>query len=434
MTMRKDRLGRPFLYIASKEGGLKIFDLSDLAAPAPAAVIPTSEWNGLEVMNLEQYGHYLYLALGNHFPGVQQSPGMAIVDVADPETAFVTGFWISPDFHKGGAGIVKAEGDYAYLGAMDNGLIILDISNKNQIAHVKNFKPSLDFPHGPPPPGDTAKYNARGMEIRNDTLWLCYDRGGLRVLDVQDKENPIEFSRYCNSILTGFATAYNNLILDGARIYASIDYCGVEVLDASDPGDIRQMGWWRPWACPTNNPFVWAGSPGHANELAYDPDCKVLFVATGKSDLHLVSVADPENPDSCGFFGGVSNQIGTWGVDRSGDQIFLSYIFTFIPFSSNWTGVKILSYEACMPDAAASLDSGREIILFPNPASNTIRLKKDPSLRINALCLTDINGRKIRSFEPDNEAFNVSDVQAGVYILQFITRSGIIYRKVMIKN
>lgn len=432
MTIRKDRQGRPFLYVASKEGGLKIYDLADLSAPVAVTVIPVQNWGNLHVMNLEQYGNYLYLALGNHFSGVLQSPGLAIVDVADPEMPVVADFWASPDFDHGGAGIVKVEGNYAYLGAMEHGLIILNVADKNQITHVKNFKPDLDFPHGAPPPGDTAKYNARGMEIRNDTLWLCYDRGGLRVLDVQDKEDPVELSRYCNTNLTGYATAYNNLILDGNRIYAAIDYCGVEVLDVSDPADIRQMGWWHPWTCPTNNLFVWAGSPGHANELAYDKDCRVLFVATGKSDLHLVSVADPENPDSCGFYGGTGNQIGTWGVDLKDHQLFLSYIFTAIPFSSNWTGVRVLSYDACIPNAVANPDNTPEIEVFPNPAANTVYLKMNRELRVYGVYLTDINGRKVKIFDPGATELPLGGLPSGVYGLQVVTEKGVANRKLLV--
>ena len=432
MTMRRDRLDRPYLYIASKEGGLRIFNISDLSAPQSVKVIPTADLGGLQVMSLEQYGRYLYLALGNHFPGVVQSPGMAIVDVDEPEAAIVTDFWASPDFSSGGAGVVRAEGDYAYLGGMDNGLIILDVADKEHIAHVRNFKPDLDFPHGPPPPGDTAKFNARGMEIRNDTLWLCYDRGGLRVIDVRDKSAPVEFSRYCNSILTGFATAYNNIILRGNLAFLAIDYCGVEVLDVSDPLHIAQKGWWEPWTCPTNNPFVWGGSPGHANELAYDEDCKLLFVATGKSDLHILSVSDPAQPDSCGFFGGVDNQIGTWGVDLWQNSLFLSYIFTVVPFQSNWTGVKVLTYPACTPDAVFNPGTAPDFQVYPNPADGTARLQFTTGDRVLRIALLDAAGRPFRSFDPDNGELNLEGIPAGMYYLQVVMANGVGAKKLLI--
>ena len=156
MTMLHDQNDRPYLYIANKEGGLKIYDISRLSAPVEVKTIPISLLNNLHVMNLTQSGNYLYLALGNHFTS-SQSPGMAIIDVADPVNAGVTGKW---KFSKtdGGGGIVKVLGNYAYLGAMKHGLVILDISNKSDIKLVSQFVPDINYPDKKP---DAKKINAR---------------------------------------------------------------------------------------------------------------------------------------------------------------------------------------------------------------------------------------------------------------------------------
>src|SRR5262245_19688523 len=82
MTAKHDQQGKNFLYVAAKEGGLKIYDLSN--NPALKKTIAVSQFDSLEVMNLSQSGNYLYLALGNHFGSALQNPGMAIVDVSDP--------------------------------------------------------------------------------------------------------------------------------------------------------------------------------------------------------------------------------------------------------------------------------------------------------------------------------------------------------------
>ena len=90
----------------------------------------------------------------------------------------------------------------------------------------------------------------------------------------------------------------------------------------------------------------WFSSDGHANEIAYDKERKLLFVATGKSDLHVLSVADPRKPALCQVFGGTENRIGTWGVSIHKGRIYLAYICTLgIPFTSRWAGVKILTYR-----------------------------------------------------------------------------------------
>lgn len=132
-----------------------------------------------------------------------------------------------------------------------------------------------------------------------------------------------------------------------------MDYCGLEILDVSDPARIALVSWWNPWRCETN-PFNWLSSPGHANEIEYDRDCKRLFLATGKSDLHVVDVSNPALPDSCASFGSVDSNLGTWGVGVEGDRVYLSYACAVIPFFSRWTGFKVVTFDPCWTPVTAA--------------------------------------------------------------------------------
>src|SRR5205085_7057044 len=118
--------------------------------------------------------------------------------------------YIKLDTLLGGSGIVKVEGNYAYLGAMTHGLVILDVTDKNNIQFASRFVPSIYYPDANPTP---SFYNARGMEVKNDIVYLCYDAGGLRIINVQDKLNPVETGRYSNPVMNGLPRAYNNIIL-----------------------------------------------------------------------------------------------------------------------------------------------------------------------------------------------------------------------------
>lgn len=42
-----------------------------------------------------------------------------------------------------GGGIIETEGNYAFLGAMLNGMVILDISDKFNISFVSRFMPDI---------------------------------------------------------------------------------------------------------------------------------------------------------------------------------------------------------------------------------------------------------------------------------------------------
>jgi len=432
MTMEHDRLGRPFLYVANKEAGLRVYDISDIQSPALAREIGVNLLEGLEVMNLSQSGHFLYLALGNFFAG-DQNPGMAIIDVAEPANAQVRDVWKFSSPAKG-AGIVEVEGDYAYLGAMGHGLAILDVSDEDNIEFISLFTPDITFPDPNP---DPPKYNARGLAVKDDLVYLCYDAGGIRIIDVSDKQNPAEIGRYSNPALNARPRAYNNALLNGNLLYVSFDYCGLEILDVSNPENIVPLSWWNPWGCQSN-PLNWFSSPGHTNELAYDEGCGLLFLSSGKSDLHILDVSNPAQPDSCGHFGGVDNGIGTWGVAQFDNKVFLSYVCSFIPFASVRTGFKALVYETpCISDVAEVGNSGLRV--YPNPASSSLMVEWEEGLAGNGallLCLYDVMGERLLEKEAPGKAggcrLEVGGLPEGVYVLVAL-RDGKAYgRKVVV--
>ena len=339
MTSRHDSLGRPFLYVAAKEGGLRIYDVS--GAPVLVGTIPVASMGSLHVMSLFQSGQRLYLALGTHFFGTKQGAGLAVIDVSDPTRAGILGHW-KDDAAVGGAGCVEVVGELAYLGAMKSGLYILDVSHPSAIRRVSKFVPEIRFPDARP---DPKKFNARGMAVRDGIVYLCYDAGGLRLIDVKNPDRPLEIGRYSNPAMNGKPRAYNNIVLDGRLAYVTVDFVGFEILDISNPSAISLVSWWNPWN-PSLQPINWFTSPGHANEIAFDARKKIAFISVGKSDLQVLSVADPVHPQLIGKFGEASDQMGTWGVSIHSDRVYLSYICTLgIPFNSRWTGIKVLRYK-----------------------------------------------------------------------------------------
>ncbi len=416
MTMAHDNSGKPFLYVANKEAGLKIYDISNLGSPILKKTLPPSLYDTLDVMNLFQQGNYLYLALGNHFSKTQPS-GMAIVDIDTPEAAYVSDFWTLQG-SLGGAGIVAAEGNYAYLGAMGNGLVVLDVTDKNNIVYKSKIVPDINYPTPSPNPD---LYNARGMEVKNDVVYLCYDAGGIRIINVADKSKPMETGRFSNPLLNGKPRAYNNCVLDDTLLYVAVDYCGLEIINVKDTSKLSITGKWNPYNCPAIN---WFNTPVHANEIKLDRACQVLFISTGKSDLYVINITDPTNPDSCNIYGGVSNSIGSWGVDIFENKIFVSYVCAIIPFSSNWTGVKILTYAGCSGHVEIT-DSQSGLSLFPNPAKDFIQLRSDRYLsesEIESLRIYESSGREIPILflARVDKTVNIrtAELHAGIYFLR----------------
>ncbi len=388
MTMKSDRLGRSYLYIAQKEGGLNIYSTSTITAPKFVANLSRSALGGLDVMSLTQDGNYLFLALGNSFAD-GQAPGLAIVDISDATKPIVASTWKQATGTRG-AGFVAVENNRAYLAAMQSGLIVFDITNKNSIHEILRVKPDLAFPDTK---YDSAKINARGMEVRNGIVYLCYDAGGFRIIDCNGLDQPRELGRFANPKLNGHPRAYNNIVIDDSLAYIAVDYCGLEILNIKNPQAISLVSWWNPWSCELNS-LNWFSSNGHANEVALRKDCKKLFLSTGKSDMMVVDVSDPTHPDSCSTYGGINNNLGTWGIDVDQNNIYLSYICAIIPFSSNWTGVKILSYNSCTSSAVA-IQQPDENEVRAVITNNTLSIHSDQELRPENLCVVDLLGRNI---------------------------------------
>ena len=413
MTMLHDQLDRPYLYIANKEGGLKIYNISNIEKPYIVDSIKTTTFESLDVMNLHQDGNFLYLALGNSFSSNQKS-GMAIIDITSPENISLLDYYIVPNSTSGG-GVIKTEGNYAYLGAMQNRLQILDISDKKDIKFISQFLPSISFPPVANP--DKAKYNARGMDVKNGIVYLCYDAGGIRIINCTDKLHPRQTGKWCNPAMytpLDHPKAYNNVVLRDSLLYVTVDYCGVEVINIKDTHNIKLQSWWNPYHCPNNN---WFTSPSHTNELVIDTLAKRLFMSTGKSDMIVLDISNPNQLDSCNYFGGASNNIGTWGINRYKNQVYLSYICTFgIPFVSNWSGVKIVTYQ----ENTNLLDevNSAPFTIFPNPSDGKINVTFDPT-KENTITVFSLLGERIHEERYHQESIDLRFLRNGIYLLEF---------------
>lgn len=395
MTMTHDVNGKPYLYVAGKERGLVVYNISNTSSPYKADSVPVSALNNMEVMNVYASGNYVYLALGNTFNN-NEKPGMAIVDVSNPDDIQLKDVWVH-NTASGGGGIVKVSGNFAYLGAMREGLILLDISDKSNISFYSQFKPSNSYPNPTNP--DPLKYNARGMDLSGNYVYLCYDAGGIRVIDVTNKLAPNEIAQYSNPAILNRPRAYNNIILDDTLAYVAVDYCGMEVLSIANLGNIRQVGWWNPWQCQNPSANNWFNSPGHTNEIRYNGNCKLLFMSSGKSELDIVSVKNPASPVLCDSFGNTTNTLGTWGVGLYLDQLYLSYIYVplGIPFYSNWSGFKIINWDYGCNTAVANSPEKQNFTMYPNPSYGSTTLKFDTYTNNPTVNIYSVLGEKVYS-------------------------------------
>lgn len=425
-SARMDRMGRDYVYVGAKTAGLKVFDVSQ-SSPVQVANIPRNQMGNIDAMNLAQVGNYLYISLGdlwNDSPGQRQLSGLAIADVTNPASPVLTDYYTYPGDSQGSA-VVVVRDSLAYIGAMENGLIILNVGDPSNIRLESQLELPDSFPHIQYPLSDTF-YNARGLAVSGNYAYVCYDRGGLRVVDVTDPANPMQVHQYVDSSLIDHACAYNSIAVYDTLAFVALDYYGIEILNISDPLNITQLAYWRPgtWPDRTNDFGTWANAPGHANEIAYDPVCQRLYFNAGRTDLLSLSVADPSNPDSCDTFGDPDDHYSTWGMDLYDGNITLSYIWApLAPLEGHWNGFQMVSTPNCTATEVTEEHISPSVLLSPNPSSTEVRVTLPKVASQVDFEIVDLHGRTVwqTSLRGIREALLNPELPQGHYLLKIRT-------------
>lgn len=414
-----DRLGRPYVYLATKELGVVTFDISNSSNPQPVDTIPKSAINNLKATGVAQNGNFLFISLGD-FEGVGEPAGLAIFDISNPSVPVIVDEWDSTFFDKGTSSVI-VDGDYAYLSAMADGILILDVSNQQNIQFVSHLIPDINFGfhHG--------TYHARGLFLNNDTLLVADDNGGLRIIDVSNKQTPVEIGMYVNSSIDSIGRAYyNHVYRIGNTAWCTVDFCGFETVDISNVASMQSIAWLNPWNC-TNIPPPWGswmGSDGHTNEIAYDTQRNILFFSGGDSQVLAIDADNPSQPQIIGVFGIPNDSVGSWGVDVYNNMIAIANLHTLgFPFISQVGGLQLLSYQVIT--SIEQYDLMNDVKLFPNPSTNLLTVSGILFSSGDEITITNILGQKVLTshiFENGmNREIDISKLSSGIYYLQLKT-------------
>lgn len=406
-----DSQGNPYIYTASMELGLVVFDVSDAGNPIPVDTILPAQLNNLKLTNISQYNNFVFGSLGS-FQGVTQDAGLVIFDITDPTNVVIEDIWDSTAFSEGSA-IAITDGQYAYLGAMTEGVVILDVSDVNNITYVSDILPDQNFPEVP---GPFSIPNARGMALKNsDTLILCNDAGGLRMIDVTDKFNPVEIGMYANTTIEATAqSAYNNVVIIGDYAYVPVDYCGLDIIDISSPV-MTNVNWINPWNCTTTN---WDGRPGHTNQIVNVGD-SLLFLTGGDSEILVYDITVKANPVLVGGFVVLLNNEVSWGIDIRNQTVVTAMVDNpfGVPYDSDWGGIQIFEWNAEVSNVPENADENHSLI-YPNPASTEIFITTE-SEESEVIIYNSLGDISLRVFNSKN--IDVSILGAGIYFVKVVS-------------
>ena len=414
-SCRIDRLDRPYIHMACWNLGLVELDISDPSQPIPVDTLTLGELDGLNAMNVEQVGPLLYVALGG-FDDSTQTTGLAIVDVNDPTAPVVLDVWNGDPAYTAGGAIVLIDGGIAYLGGMTDGVIALNVGDPENIQEIGSFQPDPTWPgivNYPP--------NARGMAIDGDVLYLCYDAGALRAIDISTPGSMSQIGQYINPDHPPLFTpnAYNNITLVGTKAYITYDYCGLEVVDVSDPANITQVAWLNPWNCFG---LSWLGSDGHTNELITALGDSLLFVSGADSELLIYDITDPMLPALVGGHVVPNDTAVAWGVDAHGGLVVSCYLNNSVllgqPYYSNFGGVVIYAWSPQFPTGIEA-PVGTILTVIADPSGDGLVIDRPTNDGPAEVRVLDMNGRSVHQsiLRDARTRIDLAGTASGMYVV-----------------
>ena len=163
---------------------------------------------------------------------------------------------------------VALAGDYACVANWDEGLRIVDIQNPQdpqEVGHYSNHGSIVD------------------AEIQGDYCYLAASAAGLRIIDILDLEDAFEIG-FCET--PGEAIQVD---VDGNYAYVAVLRGGLQIIDIADPENPFEIGFYE--------------SDYRSDAVAINGNIVYLAV-TGRmegdwmfSDLIVIDVSDPENPE-----------------------------------------------------------------------------------------------------------------------------------------
>lgn len=240
----------PYAYLACRQGGLQILDVS---RPAKPVLVGGCETFG-DAFGVDLAGHYAYVSMfdgvldiidvstptnpvsvvGHYTSGYQanvrvvgdqallaSSGGLYVIDVGDPARPIGLSNYrgSSYDFFRG----LDAQLPWAYVARQRAGLVILDISNPSSPKKVGQFQRS-------------AYENLMDVQVLPPTAYLARATSGLDLLDIRDPTAPKLLGSYnTDGSVQGVHVAGRYAFLaDGTK--------GLKVIDAADPATLAHVG------------------------------------------------------------------------------------------------------------------------------------------------------------------------------------------------
>jgi hypothetical protein len=215
---------------STRRNGIVVLDLEDPAHPTVMAELTDSLTAGIH--NVWIMGDVVYAVNDG-------TSAMNIIDMSDPANPSLAGRWeLRPGDTDKSLHDVWAEDGYAYLSYWDDGLVILDVGagTHGGTATEPAFVSSIAYPAG----NTHVAWRDRDYVFLGDEIGTADGmRGYIHVIDVSDIDNPVEVAKYD----LPEAGAHNVWVAD-ETLYVAYYQGGLRMIDVSGTlrGDLYRQG------------------------------------------------------------------------------------------------------------------------------------------------------------------------------------------------
>jgi hypothetical protein len=340
------RIKDDYVYIANRNGGLWVMDVSDHAHPIIVGSYKTpgkcndiavvdnlayvTDGDGLNILDVSNPaypveigflavpGRTRSVAIVEHYAYVLSSGSLYIIDVSDPNKPQEMGSYNLDDAYE-----IAVAGEYAYIAA-GKGLHILNVAEP--IAPLK-----VGFYDTP--------YSVRGVKVQNnDYVYLYY--GGVHVIDVSNPVKPVEIG-FIDLVAYDVIAIEDQAYVVGGSAGSAASRGGwplgaLWVFDVSNPSTPMQVA-------HISSVLRHASRIAVANDYAFIAD---LQVNTGNryyaSTLQVFDIADPSKPLVAGFYKLPTNESG--GGQLTTEELVVENGYVYLTDQIN--GFFILHYSS----------------------------------------------------------------------------------------
>jgi hypothetical protein len=238
-----------YAYVADRESGLQIIDISNPTNPTFKSNYNTSGW----ARYIQIVGNYAYVA--NGYSGLQ------IIDISNPTNPTFKGNYNT----SGDANDVQIVGSYAYVADVESGLQIIDISNPTNPTLKSNYATS-GF--------------AIGVQIVGNYAYVAYGYSGLQIIDISNPTNPTLKGNYNTS---GNASGVQ---IVGNYAYVADGESGLQIINISNPASPTLVGNYD--------------TSGSAEDVQIVGN--YAYVADWTSGLQIINISNPAVPTLVGNY------------------------------------------------------------------------------------------------------------------------------------